>query len=177
MFSGKTTRMLLDVEKHRHAGREIHAFKPAVDDRYSSDEIVTHAGWSVPAIRVVDGAGIEERMLDEATDLKNSLVVVDELFMIPGASSTLIWLFRQGLDVVAASLDMSYACEPFEEVQAVLPWATRVEKCPSACTVCGEDAFYTHRKATDDDRAIVVGGKDLYEPRCRIHHPYAVKDV
>ena len=170
MWGGKTSRMLLEVEKHRHGGREIHAFKPKVDNRYSAEEIVTHMGWSIPATCVKNGADIEQYMLEHAKDFKNSLIVVDELFMLPGVSDTLVWFYKQGVDVVVATLDLSYACKPFEEVAKLLPWATRVVKCPSACSVCGHDAYYTYRKV-EDDSEVFVGGKETYEPRCRKHHP------
>lgn len=171
MFSGKTSRMLLSVEKQRHAGREVHAFKPLIDNRYSSNEIVTHMGWSIPATCVRSGADIEQRMLEDAKDFNNSLIVVDELFMIPGVADTLVWFYKQGVDVAVATLDLSYACKPFEELAKLLPWATHVEKCSSACSVCGKDAFYTYRKV-EGEAEVIVGGKETYEPRCRKDHPY-----
>lgn len=172
MWGQKSSKLLLSVEKERHAGREIHAFKPLIDNRYASDEIVTHMGWSVPAVCVKTGADIERHMLENAKDFNNSLIVVDELFMIPGVADTLVWFFKQGVDVAVATLDLSYACKPFEEVSKLLPWATHVEKCPSACSVCGHDAFYTYRKVDGaPDSEVAVGGKETYEPRCRKHHP------
>jgi thymidine kinase len=172
MWGGKTSRMLLEVEKHRHGGREIHAFKPKIDNRYASEEIVTHMGWSIPATCVKNGADIERHMLEHAKEFKNSLIVVDELFMLPGVADTLVWFFKQGVDVVVATLDLSYSCKPFEEVTKLLPWATRVEKCPSACLVCGHDAYYTYRKVDiASEEEVQVGGKETYEPRCRKHHP------
>lgn len=174
MFSGKTSRMLLDVEKHRHAGREVHAFKPTVDERYSVDEIVTHLGSSIQAKRVTTGTDIARIMLEDVIDVSNPsnhVVVVDELFMIPDAAEELIWMYQQGMTVVVATLDLSYQCKPFEEVIKLFPWATRVEKCSAACSVCGQDAFYTHRKAIDAEDEIAVGGAESYEPRCLRHHP------
>jgi len=64
---------------------------------------------------------------------------------------------------------MSFAGKPFREVEMMLPWATRVEKCAAVCTECGRDAYYTHRKETAEDE-ILVGGAELYEPRCFRHH-------
>ena len=52
----------------------------------------------------------------------------------------------------------------------MLPWATKIEKCPAVCTICGKDAFYTYRKV-DSLSEIEVGGSELYEPRCWGHHP------
>lgn len=175
MWSGKTSRMLLEIEKHRHGGREIHAFKPAIDNRYALDSIVTHMGWSIPATCVTSGADIEEHMLTHAGAFDNCVIVVDELFMLPGAADTLIWFYKRGVDVVVASLDLSFSCEPFEEVMRLLPWATHVVKCTSACSVCGADASYTYRKVTDpvsQASNIAVGGKESYAPRCRLHHPF-----
>ena len=52
----------------------------------------------------------------------------------------------------------------------MLPWATKIEKCPAVCPVCGRDAYYTYKK-NDDGEEIAVGGAELYEPRCFEHHP------
>ena len=171
MFSGKSTRMLLHIEKSRHAGREIHAFKPKIDDRYSVDDIVTHMGWKFQATQVSHGTDISRHILEHGKDVNSCLIVVDELFMIPQASEELIFLYRRGVDIVFSSLEFSYKCEPFEEVTNILPWATYIEKCAAACSVCGEDALFTYRKSEDDSR-VLVGGKELYEPRCMVHHPF-----
>ena len=56
----------------------------------------------------------------------------------------------------------------------MLPWATKVEVCPAVCTICGADAFYTYKKGGSDDD-VEIGGKELYEPRCAIHHSCDMK--
>jgi thymidine kinase len=173
MFSGKTSHMLLDVERYKHAGREILAFKPVVDDRYAELEIVTHMGWRFPAKGVTCGEEIGKHILNDAANPNFCLVVVDELFMIPGVADELIWLHRNAgdVDIVVSSLDLSYACKPFEEVTKLLPWASRVKKYVSACSVCGDDARFTYRKA-EDESEVLVGGKELYSARCARCHPY-----
>jgi thymidine kinase len=61
--------------------------------------------------------------------------------------------------------------KPFPEMTQMLPWATKIEKCTAVCTVCGRDAFYTHKKLLGGDEHVVqVGGSELYEPRCFEHH-------
>ena len=47
MFGGKTTKLLSALDRYKYQGREIHAFKPDVDERYSKEEIVTHWGGKV----------------------------------------------------------------------------------------------------------------------------------
>ena len=91
--------------------------------------------------------------------------------MIPNVSDALIWLFRNGVSVVVSSLDIGSQGKPFHEIEKLLAWATHVEKCAAVCTVCGLDAYYTHKKQVDDvEREIHVGGAELYDPRCFNHH-------
>ena len=76
------------------------------------------------------------------------------------------------MSVVVSSIEMSASCKVFPEIEQILPWATKIEKCTAVCVVCGEDAPYTHRKVSDLAE-ITVGGAELYEPRCWSHHASA----
>ena len=64
---------------------------------------------------------------------------------------------------------MSANCNSFSEIEKMLPWATKIDKCTAVCVVCGEDAPYTQKKV-NDIAEITVGGAELYEPRCWSHH-------
>lgn len=167
MFSSKTTRLLLALERFKHQGKRVMVFKPTIDDRYSANEVVSHSGWRHDAITVKDGPDII-KALSEASDAPD-VVAVDEAFMIPGIAEVLTWLYRTGISIVVSTLDLSYAGKPFPEVEKLLVWATHVEKCSAVCTECGRDAFYTHKKQVTDDE-IEVGGAELYSPRCFRHH-------
>ena len=98
------------------------------------------------------------------------VIAVDEAFMIPGIANVLIWLYRSGYSIVVSSLDLSAAGKPFEEIEKMLPWATKVEKLSAVCVVCNRDAHYTYKKQVGGDE-IEVGGSELYEPRCLKCHP------
>lgn len=169
MFSGKTTRLLLMLERYKYQHKRVAVFKPTLDDRYSSTEVVSHGGWSHTATAVKSGADILEALaqLPDEPDV----VAVDEAFMIPNVTEVLVWLYRNGINIVVSTLDISATGKPFHEVEKMLVWATYVEKCAAVCTVCGRDAFYTHKKQVDEDHGeIQVGGAELYEPRCYAHH-------
>lgn len=168
MFGSKTSRLLTMLEKYKYQHRHAAIFKPRLDDRYSSNEVVTHSGWKVPAVCVKTGADI----LEYLTNMKDNpqIIAVDEAFMIPGAAETLVWLFKNGFTIVVSSLEMSSAGKPFHEIEKMLPWATLVEKCTAVCTICGRDAHYTHKKQIGGNE-IEVGGAELYEPRCATHFP------
>lgn len=167
MFSAKTTSLLLVLEKYKHQKKKIAVFKPLIDDRYSYDRITSHGGSSTYS-NVVTVASDLLKVLSEM-DSEPDVVAVDEAFMIPGISEVLIYLYRLGMTVIVSSLDVSANGKPFLEVEKMFPWATQVHKLSAACTICGADAHYTHKK-TSSSEEIEVGGSDIYEPRCFNHH-------
>jgi thymidine kinase len=179
MFSGKTSAMLMKLETYKHQGKKLFIFKPQIDNRYSNDCVVTHLGWSVPAIPVFEGKNIIKHLSENAdVSVPSSLVVaVDELFMINGASKELIWLFEQGITVIVSTLDLNSNCKPFQEVSKIFPYATHIEKLSAVCSVCNEEARYTWKKNTVNDEEIAVGGSELYEARCWKHHPKFKKSI
>jgi thymidine kinase len=168
MWSSKTTRLLADLERFKYQHKRVAAFKPLIDDRYGATEIVTHSGWKHHAQCVSEGTDLYGALA--TFDEVPHVIAVDEAFMIPGIADTLIYLYRLGFSIVVSSLDMSYMARPFKEIEKMMPWATRIEKCSAVCTACGRDAYYTHKKTTSEDE-IEVGGADIYEPRCATCHP------
>ena len=174
MFSSKTSSMLMTLERFKYQGRRIFAFKPGIEARFSESDIVTHMGWKMPAVTINTGPELIKSLLERTPDGENNLnavVAVDEMFMIDGLAEHLIWLYKNDVTVVVSTLDLSYTCEPFNEVTKILPWATTVKKFTSVCTVCQGDAAYTWRKQDNGDALILVGGSEIYEPRCKKHHP------
>jgi len=167
MFGSKTSKLLSTLERFKYQHKKIEAFKPSMDDRYSSGEIVTHGGWKLPATCVRTGVDVLEHLANQPGSPQ--VVAVDEAFMIPGIAESLIWLYKNGFTIVVSSLEMSATAKPFEEIEKMLVWATHVEKCTAVCTVCGKDAHYTHKKQSGGNE-IEVGGDELYEPRCHAHH-------
>jgi len=169
MFSAKTTSLLSALDRYKYQGKKIIVFKPKLDDRYSVDNISTHSGWTFPAVCVKFGSDILEKIAE--AQVNPQVVAVDEAFMIPGVSDVLIWLYRSGYNVVVSSLDLSATGKPFDEIEKMLPWATKVEKLSAVCVVCNKDAYYTYKKQTGGEE-IEVGGVELYEARCIKCHPH-----
>ena len=166
MFGSKTTRLIAALDRYKYQKRKIIAFKPKIDDRYVQNKISTHSGASIPARIVKNGMEIHQYISHHD---EYDVIAVDEAFMLNGISWVLIDLFKKGKTIVISSLDLSASGKAFDEIEAMMPWATHIEKCPSVCTICGADAYYTHKKVEDLEE-ITVGGAELYEPRCWNHH-------
>jgi thymidine kinase len=171
MFSSKTTQLLTALERYEYQKKRVLALKPMMDDRYAVGEIMSHNGWGQAAGLVETGQDVLNKIA--ASEEIVDVVAIDEAFMIPGIADALVWLFKQGVTVIVSTLDISATGQVFDEVRTMLPWATNIIKCTAVCTVCGQDAPYTHRRTAGDE--ITVGGPELYEPRCFQHH-VAVND-
>lgn len=173
MYSGKTSRAILEAQNHVYRGRKVFAYKPKLDDRFSKNDITTHSGMvSFSASLVESGKDMIGHLIGiDDLDSKKTTVLVDEVFMIPGIAQELIWMFRNGFSLIVSSLDMSSSLQPFEEITKIMPWATRVEKCSAVCNSCKQDAQYTYRKPDANQDQILVGGVETYEARCSNCHP------
>ena len=169
MFGSKTTRLLAAVDRYKYQNKDIVAFKPRMDNRYSNVEICTHSGGKISAIGVETGRDI----LKFIEDLEGNVdvIAIDEAFMIDDCAEAALTLFRSGITVIVSSLQLSASGAVFEEIRDMMPWATNIEICPAVCPITGRNAFYTHRKIEGIDE-ITVGGADIYEPRCWEYHSF-----
>jgi len=163
MFGGKTTKLLSAIDRYKYQHREILVFKPRVDERYSKEEIVSHWGHKLNAIRIDSGKNIDNMLLRK--EYPDTVIAVDEAFMIPGIADALIALFQEGYTILVSSLQLSSDATPCMEIMHMMPWATKIEVCPAVCPITGEDAYYTKKIGGRSDHQIEIGGSEMYQPR------------
>ena len=61
---------------------------------------------------------------------------------------------------------MDYLGNPFGQMPALLAKADYITKLHAICVICGSMASISYRKSADTNQ-VVLGEKDIYEPRCR----------
>ena len=169
MFGGKTSLMLAAIDREKYRKKKVIAFKPKMDHRYGDSYISTHMGNKLKAIPVSSGEEIV------SASKGYDVIAVDEAFMIDGSAEALKRLFRSGKSIYVASIQLSAAGNAFEEIQAMMPWATRIEICTAVCQVAGRDAYYTVRIAQPGEE-IEVGGAETYQPRSFSATPFIKED-
>tara|TARA_A100001037_G_C15061571_1_gene595036 strand:- start:371 stop:931 length:561 start_codon:yes stop_codon:yes gene_type:complete len=171
MFGGKTTKLLSAIDRYRYQGRDIHVFKPIVDERYSKEEVVTHWGAKVPATRITSPINSTHPAFEQFYHVKNDpcVLAVDEAFMLEGIGKVLVQLFEIGHTILVSSLQLSSDFTPYKEIQTMMPYATKIQVCPAVCSTCGSDAYYTKKVGGRSDHAIEVGGPEMYQPKCLQH--------
>ncbi|NND83540.1 MAG: thymidine kinase [Acidimicrobiia bacterium] len=162
MFSGKSEELIRRVVRVDIARRKVQVFKPALDDRYADQEIVSHSRLSVSAIPVEDSAELLGLVEDDT-----EVIGVDEgQFFDHGLVEVVETLAYGGRQVIVAGLDLDYLGRPFEPIPTLASRAEYVTKALAVCHRCGEPANFTQRTVVSDD-LVVLGATDSYEARCR----------
>ena len=175
MFATKTSKLIEYIDRSTYQNKKVVVFKPAIDNRYEEDFVVSHNGKKVKAYNLKSGNDLLKYDLNDY-----DVVAFDEFFMIDDIGNILIDIFCDGKkyknkEFVVSSIQLSASGHDFEEVKNILPYATNIQVCTSVCTVCHKEAYYTVPKIEKLDGDYGVGGAESYEPRCYEHSIYFQK--
>lgn len=169
MFAGKSSEILKRILWARTGqSLNVRVFKPAFDNRYSDSEIVSHDGLRSPAESITVWPEIQTYP---------DLVVIDEIqfFEEPNFHGDIIEivrdLLRNGVNIVAAGLDMDWQGKPFYVTSMLLGMADAVVKLKANCTVSGRPAGKTFKKSASGG-SVELGATDKYEARSNEYWKY-----
>ena len=162
MFSGKSEELIRRLRRAEIARQRVQIFKPAIDQRYAADEIVSHSGLGIRSDNVTRAAEIMEKVQPrtEVIGIDEAQFLGDEVVDICGKLANL------GKRVIVAGLDTDYRGRPFEPMPRLLAIAEEITKLLAICVRCGNPAVHTQRLIDNED-LIVVGAQGTYEARCR----------
>lgn len=166
MFSGKTSSLERDIKRFRIANYKCVVFKPAVDTRFVNDKVITHDKTELDAVSVSTIGDILNYIRENPVDVCG----IDEVQFLEGGldeiKAGLKTLLDSHVTVVVAGLDMDFSGKPFEVVKELMPICDYLYKHHAVCTMCGADAWVSHRK-TGSKKRFVLGANKEYEPLCR----------
>ena len=170
MFSGKTEELIRRLKRANFARQRVEIFKPALDTRYSEADVVSHDNNSIPSTPVDTSASI--LLFSSEIDV----VGIDEAqFFDEGLVDVCNELANRGIRVIVAGLDMDYKGIPFGPIPALCAIADEVTKVHAICVRCGELAYISHRTVPNEKR-VLLGEKEEYEPLCRHCYQKALKE-
>jgi thymidine kinase len=162
MFSGKTEELIRRLKRAKIANLKIEIYKPAIDVRYDEVRVVSHDSNSILSTPVENSqeilllAGdVDVIGIDEAQFFDSEVINVAEALAL------------RGIRVIVAGLDMDYLGRPFGPMPGLLAIADYITKLHAICMKCGNIANVSYRKTTQEG-TVLLGEKDIYEPRCRI---------
>ncbi len=178
MFAGKTEELIRRIKRLQYADQNIMVFKPAIDNRYANNEIVSHNNSRTKSISIVKASEIMEHVTEET-----NVVAIDEIqFLDEEAVDICEYLADHGKRVIVSGLDRDFRGEPFSFMPKLLSLAEYVTKLSAICVKCHTPATRTQRiingqPANYNDPIILVGAQDSYEARCRDCHDVPGKPV
>ncbi|MBX2814347.1 MAG: thymidine kinase [Saprospiraceae bacterium] len=169
MFSGKTEELIRRLKRARIAGQEVQIFKPYIDVRYSSAEVVSHDANSLLSTAIETSHALKN--IPEQTQV---LGIDEAQFFDDDLTNVLQDLALQGKRIIVAGLDMDYLGNPFGPMPNLLAVAEYITKVHAICPHCGNLATHSYRLTAVKDQ-VMVGDREQYEPRCR--HCYSMGNI
>jgi len=170
MFSGKTEELIRRLRRAKFAKQRVEIFKPAIDVRYSEEDVVSHDQNHIPSTPLDSSASI--LLLSSDIDV----VGIDEAqFFDQQLPEVCNELANRGVRVIVAGLDMDFRGQPFGPMPALCAIADDVTKVHAICVKCGALAYVSHRTVADD-RRVLLGETQEYEPLCRECYQKALEE-
>lgn len=171
MFAGKSEELIRRINRLKYAKKKFVVFKPAIDNRYSETEVVSHQKRKTASIPIVKASEILKYVTHDL-----QAVCIDEVqFFDDDIINICDLLANRGIRVIVAGLDCDFKGDPFIITAKLLAKAEFVTKLTAICSVCGKEATMTQRlvngePAKASDPVVMVGASESYEPRCRKCH-------
>lgn len=170
MFSGKTEELIRRMKRAKFAKQRVEIFKPAMDVRYSAEDVVSHDQNSIPSTPIDTSSSI--LLLASNIDV----VGIDEAqFLDQGLIDVCNQLANKGVRVIVAGLDMDFQGKPFGPIPGLCAIADEVVKVHAICVKCGALAYISHR-LVNNDKMVLLGEKQTYEPLCRECYQRALQE-
>ncbi|PFW43824.1 thymidine kinase [Priestia megaterium] len=165
MFSGKSTELQRQGERHELRGHSVLYVKPSMDNRYSENEIVTHNGNKVHAVSV--DTQKPDELLFITRIMQTQVICIDEIqFFDLNMIEAIDGLLKLGKRIYCSGLDLDFEGKPFEITALLMAKSDEVNKLHAVCDNCGHDAWVTPRK-TGEKEQVKLGEKENYYPLCR----------
>lgn len=170
MFSGKTEELIRRLKRAQFGKQKVEIFKPRIDTRYHEENIVSHDRNEIRSTAVDSPQeilllteGVDVVGIDEAQFFSNEIVDVCNT------------LANKGIRVIVAGLDMDFMGKPFGPMPYLMAVAEYVTKVHAVCPRTGNLANYSYR-LTDDDKLVVLGETQEYEPLSRAAYVKAMQE-
>jgi len=161
MFSGKTEELIRRLKRAKIANQKVEIFKPKIDNRYDEVRVVSHDANSILSTPIAHSS-----QLLKLSEGINVIGIDEAQFFDMELPDNCQKLALRGVRIIAAGLDMDFKGRPFGPMPNLLAVSEYITKVHAICQHCGNLATHSYRRAADAE-TVLLGEKDLYEPRCR----------
>ena len=168
MFSGKSEELIRRLKRAEIAKMNVIAFKHSLDDRKTTEHVISHNGNKIKAFAIHDSNEILKFAHEQI-----EVVGIDEVqFFSKDIINIICRLVEDGKKVIVGGLDLDFRGIPFGPMPILMAIADKVTKLKAICIECGKDAQFSQRlvngePAKHNDPIILVGAEECYQARCR----------
>lgn len=174
--SGELIKRCLLAQNYQH--KQVAVFKPALDDRFGADEVVSRIGLHINAYRLnadLTQADLEREVFDRCAGA--DMVAFDEAqFFSAELVAVVKRLLAAQKHVLVAGLNLNYLGRPFGSIGTLLLFSDEIVMKNAFCACCGRPAQYTQRLVNGKpvvslarpEEIVLIGDTESYEARCRL---------
>src|ERR1700731_594324 len=162
ILSSESEELIRRLRRAEFARQRVQIFKPAIDQRFAANEIVSHSGLGIASDNVTRASEIMDKVQP-----RTEVIGIDEAqFLGEEVVDVCTKLADLGKRVIVAGLDTDFMGRPFEPMPRLLAVAEEITKLLAICMRCGNPAMHTQRLVASEE-LIIVGAGGMYEARCR----------
>ncbi len=174
MNAGKTTQLLQVKYNYEERGQNVLLIKPAVDNRYGAEKIISRIGLESPAIVINQDTSVTD-LIDKILQNEqiNCLIIDEAQFLTKTQAVELCSIVDDyNIPVIAYGLRSDFKGNLFPGSEILLALADSIEELKTICW-CGKKAIMNTRlldgKPVYEGEQVQIGGNESYISLCRKH--------
>lgn len=161
MFSGKTSELINRYNRYTLGGKKCIMIKYHNDVRYDAEQIVSHDGIKVKAVRC-------QYLYEFDETIQNyDVVCIDEVQFYKDAHIICDRWANKGKIVEACGLNGTFERKPFDVISKLIPLASDITFLTAICKETGKHGMYSQRTSNETEEE-VIGGCDKYKSADRL---------
>jgi len=170
MFAGKSTELIRRIRQLKTLNKNYIVVKPAIDNRYSSNHVVSHNDDKEECMRISEIDEIYHYLSTENRYKNIHTLFIDEAQFFDNLKENVLGILEKlNINIVIVGLDGDFNRNKFGEILDLIPYCDTCQKITALCKECndGTPALFTHRNNKNNDQ-IEVGNN--YVSLCRYHY-------
>jgi thymidine kinase len=165
MFSSKTTELIRQYNRNSIGNKKCIMIKYLGDNRYDNNNVITHDGIKVQAIKCNKLEQVNEQIIDY------DVICIDEIQFYSDADIYCdIWA-NKGKKVYACGLSGTFKRTEFPVISKLIPKVEKIKFLRAICRENGNEASFSKLDMiTIDDNIEIIGGAEKYRAVDRIEY-------
>jgi len=155
MYSGKSSELLRRYRRYIIANKKCLLVKYSKDNRYSTNQIITHDAVSYTAYNCSE--------LSEINNMQQyDVICIDEIQFFENAAIYCNKWASEGLIIETCGLNGDFNRKPFATISNLIPLVDNIMYISAIDKNSGNEAPFTVRLINSNEQ-ILIGGKNIYD--------------